>query len=73
MIRVIADRGTCISAGNCVQAAPAIFDQSHEDGLVQVIVELVDGKECDAAYEAAEARPSGAIRLVDDGGSPTGV
>lgn len=35
-MRVIADRERCVGAGQCVLAAPEVFDQSEADGRVIV-------------------------------------
>ncbi|WP_104821421.1 ferredoxin [Kitasatospora sp. MMS16-BH015] len=34
---VTVDRGRCCSSGQCVLTAPTVFDQSDEDGLVEVL------------------------------------
>jgi len=55
------DRETCIGSGNCVQLAPAVFDQD-DDGRVA----LVPGGDPDAAAAAVERAvagcPVGALR-----------
>ncbi|MFF5211465.1 ferredoxin [Streptosporangium sp. NPDC000396] len=35
--RVTVDRARCCGAGQCVLAAPEVFDQSEEDGLVVLL------------------------------------
>ena len=40
MVKVLPDRDVCISAGNCVMAAGAVFDQD-EDGIVVMLVDEV--------------------------------
>lgn len=37
--RVGAERDRCVGAGQCVLAAPGVFDQDEEDGLVRVLAE----------------------------------
>jgi ferredoxin len=55
------DRETCIGSGNCVQLAPAVFDQD-EDGRVA----LVPGGDPDGAAADVELAvtgcPVGALR-----------
>jgi ferredoxin len=61
---VEADREVCISAGNCVMAADAVFDQD-EDGIVVVLVDDVPEGEENHAREAVKLCPSQALRIVD--------
>ena len=65
MVRVSADRDVCISAGNCVMAAGAVFDQD-DDGIVVVLVDEVPGDEEAHAREAVKLCPSEALRVVED-------
>jgi ferredoxin len=60
---VEADREVCISAGNCVMAADAVFDQD-EDGIVVVLVDDVPEGEENHAREAVKLCPSQALRIV---------
>jgi ferredoxin len=63
-LKISADREVCISAGNCVMVANAVFDQD-EDGIVVLLVDhVLDGEE-DHAREAVRLCPSQALRLVD--------
>ena len=62
MVRVQADRDVCISAGNCVMAADAVFDQD-DDGIVVVLVDEVPAAE---ALLAAVPSDSWADWLSDD-------
>jgi ferredoxin len=61
---VEADRDVCISAGNCVMAADAIFDQD-EDGIVVLLVDHVPDGEEEHAREAVRLCPSKALRIAD--------
>jgi ferredoxin len=47
-VKVTADREVCISAGNCVMSAGALFDQD-DDGIVVVLVDEVPESEEDHA------------------------
>ncbi|NED12978.1 ferredoxin [Streptomyces sp. SID9124] len=61
--RVGADRDRCVGAGRCVLAAPAVFDQDEEDGLVLVLAERPPASQSDAVREAVWSCPSGALTL----------
>lgn len=63
-MKVLADRDVCISAGNCVMAADAVFDQD-DDGIVVVLVDEVPETEEDHAREAVRLCPSEALRIAD--------
>jgi ferredoxin len=63
-VRVGIDRDACISAGNCVMVASAVFDQD-EDGIVVLLTDPVPEDEEDRAREAVKLCPSGALRLLD--------
>jgi ferredoxin len=62
-VKVAADRDVCISAGNCVMVADAVFDQD-EDGIVVVRVNDVPEGEEDHAREAVRLCPSQALRVT---------
>ena len=63
-MKISADREVCISAGNCVMVANAVFDQD-DDGIVVLLVDHVPDGEVDHAREAVRLCPSQALRLVD--------
>jgi ferredoxin len=63
-LKITADRDVCISAGNCVMAAGAIFDQD-DDGIVVVLVDEVPAAEEEHAREAVKLCPSQALRIAD--------
>ncbi|MFC7935627.1 ferredoxin [Streptomyces sp. NPDC057387] len=60
--KVGADRDRCVGAGQCVLAAPAVFDQD-EDGLVLVLDEEPSASCAQAVRAAVRACPSGALAL----------
>jgi ferredoxin len=64
VVKVLADRDVCISAGNCVMAASAVFDQD-DDGIVVVLSDEVPDGEEDHAREAVRLCPSEALRIAD--------
>jgi ferredoxin len=63
-VKVLADRDVCISAGNCVMVADAVFDQD-DDGIVVVLVDDVPDGEEEHAREAVRLCPSQALRIAD--------
>jgi ferredoxin len=64
-VKIRADRDVCISAGNCVMAAAAVFDQD-DDGIVVMLVDEVPESEHAHALEAVKLCPSEALRVVED-------
>ncbi|MFG2314605.1 ferredoxin [Streptomyces tendae] len=62
-VKVSAARGRCAGAGQCVLAAPAVFDQDEQEGLVLVLDEEPPATQWDAVREAVWACPSGALTL----------
>jgi ferredoxin len=63
-VKVEADRDLCISAGNCVMSAGALFDQD-DDGIVEVLVDEVPEGEEAHARDAVKLCPAEALRLID--------
>lgn len=61
--RVSAERDRCVGAGQCVLAAPTVFDQDEEDGLVLVLAEWPSASQSDAVRDAVWACPAGALTL----------
>ncbi|MFG2350356.1 ferredoxin [Streptomyces phaeochromogenes] len=59
------DEPKCVAAGQCVLAAPDVFDQRDEDGVAVVL----DGQPApallDGVREAVALCPAAAIRLVE--------
>jgi ferredoxin len=64
VVKVQADRDVCISAGNCVMTAGAVFDQD-DDGIVLVLVDEVPEGEEEHTREAVRLCPSQALRVAD--------
>ncbi|MER6100690.1 ferredoxin [Streptomyces sp. NPDC001728] len=63
-MRIVADSGRCIGAGQCVLTAPELFDQD-EDGLVVLLAGSV-ATEADAklARSAEHLCPAAALRVT---------
>ena len=62
-MKVEADYDSCITAGNCVMVADAVFDQD-DDGVVVLLAEDVPEAEEDHAREAVDICPASVLRLV---------
>ena len=62
MIRVVVDRELCQDHGQCVFAAPQVFELDEESKLV-VLQEDVDESLRDNVEEAADVCPTQAITL----------
>ncbi|WP_336205506.1 ferredoxin [Nonomuraea sp. LPB2021202275-12-8] len=65
-MKVIADRDRCIGAGQCVAAAPEVFDQDEQDGLVVLLDAAPDAELHEAVREAATLCPASAILARED-------
>ncbi|MFB9236928.1 ferredoxin [Plantactinospora siamensis] len=63
--RIELDRDACCSSGNCVGAAPEVFDQDEADGLVMLRIQRPPADLTPGVRRAAQLCPSGAIRLVE--------
>jgi ferredoxin len=62
-MKVTVDEDRCCGAGSCVLAAPDVFDQRDEDGVV-VLLDAEPGEHLHAAIrEAADVCPTAAITL----------
>ncbi|MCN0178461.1 ferredoxin [Salinispora arenicola] len=64
MVKVNIDRDRCYGLGQCVLAAPAVFDQD-DDGIVWLLVEEARPEQHDEVRQAALACPRQAIGVAD--------
>ena len=64
-MRVTVDQDRCIAAGQCAAAAPDVFDQRDEDGVVVLVKAAPDAAEEDAVRRAAGVCPALAIQILD--------
>jgi len=62
-MKVTVDQDKCVSAGQCVAAAPDVFDQRDEDGVVVLVKTTPDAAEEDDVRQAATACPALAIQV----------
>ena len=62
-MRISVDEDRCIGAGQCVAAAPEVFDQRDEDGIVVLLAPVVPAGTEDGVRNAAAVCPAQAILL----------
>ena len=62
-MRVAVDQDRCVSAGQCVAAAPDVFDQRDEDGVVVLVNAAPDAADEDGVRQAAATCPALAIQV----------
>ncbi|MEO3796909.1 ferredoxin [Nonomuraea sp. B10E15] len=65
-MRVRIEEDRCIGAGQCVLAAPQVFDQREEDGVVVLLDPTPPIEKSRAVREAATLCPALAIALEKD-------
>ncbi|WP_328606777.1 ferredoxin [Amycolatopsis sp. NBC_00345] len=64
-MKVLIDQDRCVGAGQCVLAAPEVFDQREEDGVVVLLQENPPAELHEQVREAAQICPALAIELAD--------
>jgi ferredoxin len=64
-MKITADLNKCIGGGQCVLAAPDVFDQRDEDGLVIVLNPNPTAEQAASVHEAARLCPAAAIMVED--------
>ncbi|WP_398873812.1 ferredoxin [Streptomyces prunicolor] len=64
-VEVELDEPKCVAAGQCVVAAPEVFDQRDEDGVAVLLDDRPGPDLLDGVKEAAALCPAAAIRLVE--------
>ena len=62
-MRIRVDRNLCVGAGRCMASAPVVFDQSEDDGLVLLLLPMVDALQREQVLAAVNGCPSGAISM----------
>ncbi|MFJ3033202.1 ferredoxin [Curtobacterium sp. 314Chir4.1] len=63
-MRIIADTGACVGAGQCALVAGTLFDQD-DDGIVELLEEHPGAADEPAARRAASLCPARAITIED--------
>lgn len=64
MKKVVVDRAICLKAGQCYYLQPSVF-RADPQGWPEIVVEHPEGDELEAAEDAVEICPSGAITVED--------
>ncbi|WP_189936188.1 ferredoxin [Streptomyces sulfonofaciens] len=65
-MKIEIDEEKCCGAGQCVMAAPEVFDQREEDGLVLVLDAAPPQSQYEAVRQAAKLCPTAVIRVAED-------
>lgn len=63
MIRIHIDPERCVGAGHCVLAAPEVFDQRDDDGIVVLLMEEAPDHLGPNLKKAERLCPAQAIRI----------
>jgi ferredoxin len=64
-MNITVDEGKCCGAGQCVLAAPDVFDQRDEDGIVILLDATPPPEQHGAVREAASVCPAVAIDVQE--------
>ncbi|GAA3546584.1 ferredoxin [Amycolatopsis ultiminotia] len=64
-MQVTIDEARCCGAGQCVLAAPEVFDQRAEDGVVVLLDATPPDGESAAVHEAVSLCPAAVIAVED--------
>jgi ferredoxin len=62
-LKISIDQDKCVAAGQCVAAAPEIFDQRDEDGIVVLLSTTAPPGTEDRVQHAATVCPAQVIQL----------
>ncbi|MFB6979043.1 ferredoxin [Streptomyces scopuliridis] len=62
-MKVILDQDKCVASGQCVMAAPEVFDQRDEDGVAILLNDSPSAAETEDVQQAVSVCPALAIRL----------
>ncbi|MFG1609533.1 ferredoxin [Actinoplanes sp. NPDC049265] len=65
-MNILVDEAKCVGAGQCVMAAPEVFDQRDDDGIVILLKERADPDDLSVIREAAALCPAAAIMMRGD-------
>ncbi|BCY09755.1 ferredoxin [Actinoplanes sp. L3-i22] len=63
-MKVTLDQDRCVASGQCVMAAPEVFDQRDEDGVAVLLATEPDPVHLEDVRQAAAVCPAVAIRVT---------
>ncbi|MFJ2115838.1 MULTISPECIES: ferredoxin [unclassified Streptomyces] len=64
-MKVTIEQDKCVASGQCVVAAPEVFDQRDEDGIAILLDEAPSAAQAEEVRHAAAVCPAVAIHLKD--------
>ncbi|TQC48685.1 ferredoxin [Rhodococcus sp. WS4] len=64
-MHIVVDEDKCVAGGQCVFAAPEVFDQRDDDGIVVLLDDHVPISSQEDVLTAISLCPAAAIRLAD--------
>lgn len=64
-MKVLVDQEKCVASGQCVVAAPDVFDQRDSDGVVVLLDAEPPGDQADDVRQAAAVCPALAILIEE--------
>ena len=64
-LKVKVDQDKCVGAGQCVFAAPEVFDQREDDGIVELLDATPDDALAAKVKKAARLCPAKAIEVEE--------
>ncbi len=65
VIKIHVDEHKCVGAGQCVMAAPQVFDQREEDGVVVLLQDHAEPPLEASVRKAVKLCPAVAIRVEE--------
>jgi len=65
-MKITVEEDKCGAGGQCVLAAPEVFDQRDEDGIVVLLTDTPDSGHHDAVREAAQICPAACIHVTEN-------
>ena len=64
-MKVTVEANRCVASGHCVLAAPEVFDQNEDDGVVVLLGDEPSPAQHQAVREAADLCPAAIIGLTE--------